>query len=176
MSQRPTSARAAHRTPEFRQMLGHPAPVVDAVHDGVLGALRLLRHPLGAGAVHRRAVLRRRGVRPGAAPAAPTAPTSRWCMPAAIFGGYVADQVIGYQRSILLGAVIMAAGPVHDHAARAGRSSSSAWRRSSSATACSSRTSRRWSASCTRQRRPPRSRLHDLLHGHQRRRAASRRC
>ena len=29
---------------------------------------------------------------------------------AAIFGGYVADKVIGYQRSILLGAVIMAAG------------------------------------------------------------------
>ena len=29
---------------------------------------------------------------------------------AAIFGGYVADRVIGYQRSILLGAVIMAAG------------------------------------------------------------------
>lgn len=29
---------------------------------------------------------------------------------AAIFGGYVADRVIGYQRSILLGAIIMAAG------------------------------------------------------------------
>ena len=29
---------------------------------------------------------------------------------AAIFGGYVADKLIGYQRSILLGAVIMAAG------------------------------------------------------------------
>ena len=29
---------------------------------------------------------------------------------AAIFGGYVADRIIGYQRSILLGAVIMAAG------------------------------------------------------------------
>ena len=29
---------------------------------------------------------------------------------AAIFGGYVADKIIGYQRSILLGAVIMAAG------------------------------------------------------------------
>lgn len=29
---------------------------------------------------------------------------------AALFGGYVADRVIGYQRSILLGAVIMAAG------------------------------------------------------------------
>lgn len=29
---------------------------------------------------------------------------------AAIFGGYVADKVIGYQRSILLGAVVMAAG------------------------------------------------------------------
>jgi len=29
---------------------------------------------------------------------------------AALFGGYVADRVIGYQRSILLGAVVMAAG------------------------------------------------------------------
>jgi POT family proton-dependent oligopeptide transporter len=29
---------------------------------------------------------------------------------AAIFGGYVADKLIGYQRSILLGAVFMAAG------------------------------------------------------------------
>jgi len=29
---------------------------------------------------------------------------------AAIFGGYIADKVLGYQRSILLGAVIMAAG------------------------------------------------------------------
>ena len=29
---------------------------------------------------------------------------------AAIFGGYVADRVLGYQRSILLGAIIMAAG------------------------------------------------------------------
>src|ERR671913_1682448 len=28
----------------------------------------------------------------------------------AIFGGYVADKILGYQRSILLGAVIMAAG------------------------------------------------------------------
>src|SRR5262245_25459627 len=29
---------------------------------------------------------------------------------AAIFGGYIADRVLGYQRSILLGAVIMATG------------------------------------------------------------------
>src|SRR4249919_1338484 len=29
---------------------------------------------------------------------------------AAIFGGYVADRILGYQRSILLGAVVMAAG------------------------------------------------------------------
>ena len=28
----------------------------------------------------------------------------------AIFGGYIADKVIGYQRSILLGAIFMAAG------------------------------------------------------------------
>ncbi|MGO4776127.1 MFS transporter, partial [Lysobacter sp. 2RAB21] len=29
---------------------------------------------------------------------------------AAIFGGYIADRVLGYQRSILLGAAIMSAG------------------------------------------------------------------
>ena len=29
---------------------------------------------------------------------------------ASIFGGYVADKIIGYQRSILLGALVMAAG------------------------------------------------------------------
>jgi POT family proton-dependent oligopeptide transporter len=29
---------------------------------------------------------------------------------AALFGGYVADRILGYQRSILLGAVVMAAG------------------------------------------------------------------
>ena len=29
---------------------------------------------------------------------------------AAIFGGYIADKIIGYQRSILVGAVFMAAG------------------------------------------------------------------
>src|SRR3546814_3713204 len=28
----------------------------------------------------------------------------------AVFGGYVADKVLGYQRSILVGAVVMAAG------------------------------------------------------------------
>src|SRR5262249_7308188 len=29
---------------------------------------------------------------------------------AAVFGGYVADRIVGYQRSILIGAVFMAAG------------------------------------------------------------------
>ncbi len=69
---------------------------------------------------------------------------------AAIFGGYIADKVIGYQRSILVGAVVHGGGSVHDFAAGSRPSSSSAWRRSSSATACSSRSSRRSSASSTR--------------------------
>ena len=34
----------------------------------------------------------------------------RWSTASAIFGGYVADKLIGYQRSILLGAVVMSAG------------------------------------------------------------------
>ena len=67
----------------------------------------------------------------------------------AVFGGYVADKIIGYQRSILLGAVVMASGlfmvmvPQHEIFMLA-------WPRSSSATACSSRTFPRWWGGCTR--------------------------
>jgi POT family proton-dependent oligopeptide transporter len=68
----------------------------------------------------------------------------------AIFGGYVADKLIGFQRSILLGAMIMADRLVPAGIAQRSRCSSSAWPRSSSAMACSSRSSRPWSASCTR--------------------------
>ena len=68
----------------------------------------------------------------------------------AIFGGYIADKIIGYQRSILTGARVHGRRPVHDRAARSDASSSSASPRSSSATACSSRSSRRSSASSTR--------------------------
>ena len=68
----------------------------------------------------------------------------------AIFGGYIADKVIGYQRSILTGRGVHGDGTVHDHAAQARCCSRWAWPRSSSATACSSRSSRPSSASCTR--------------------------
>ncbi len=68
---------------------------------------------------------------------------------AAIFGGYIADKILGYQRSILVGAVFMAGGLFM--IAWPDRASSSwAWPRSSSATACSSRSSRPSSASSTR--------------------------
>ena len=96
--------------PEFKQVLGHPQPAVDAVHDRVLGALRVLRHPLGAGAVHRRAVPRRRRRPARRRPTCTYGSYLALVYAGAIFGGYVADRVIGYQRSILLGAVIMAAG------------------------------------------------------------------
>ena len=43
-------------------------------------------------------------------PAWCTVATPPWCMPTGIIGGYIADHVLGYQRSILLGAIIMAAG------------------------------------------------------------------
>jgi proton-dependent oligopeptide transporter, POT family len=62
----------------------------------------------------------------------------------AIFGGYVADKFLGYQRSILVGAVIMAAGLFmisipNEDVFKLGL-----------ATACSSRSSRPWSARSTR--------------------------
>ena len=85
----------------------------------------------------------------------------------AIFGGYVADRVLGYQRSILLGAVIMAAGlfmiampepeslqvrPGHDH------------RRQRPVQAEHLDDGRQ---AVLADRRAPRFRLHHLLHGHQ---------
>src|SRR5690606_92412 len=60
------TARQRRRHPRVRPGHGPPASAVDAVHDRVLGALRVLRHALGAGAVHRGAVLRRRRHRRGA--------------------------------------------------------------------------------------------------------------
>ncbi len=94
----------------------------------------------------------------------------------AIFGGYVADRMIGYQRSILLGAVIMGARPLHDHGAEPARLHASAWRsiivgnglfKPNISTMVGQLYARRRSA--------PRPRLHDLLHGHQRSAASSRR-
>ena len=52
--------------PAFGRDAGASPAAVDAVHDGVLGAVCLLRHPLGPGALHRRAVPRRQRVRRGA--------------------------------------------------------------------------------------------------------------
>lgn len=67
----------------------------------------------------------------------------------ALFGGFVADRLIGYQRSLLIGAVVMSAGLFlivvpNDQVFKI------VWRRSSQVTACSSRMSRRWSVSCIR--------------------------
>jgi tryptophan 2,3-dioxygenase len=103
-----TNATTPPRRRSFRNARP-PASVVDAVHDRVLGTLRVLRHPLGADAVHRGAVLRRQR-RGRHRRAASTGPTLALVYAAAIFGGYVADRIIGYQRSILLGAAVMAVG------------------------------------------------------------------
>jgi dipeptide/tripeptide permease len=90
----------------------------------------------------------------------------------AIFGGYVADKLIGFQRSILLGAVIMATGlfliglaqrsdvqarPGHDH------------RRQRPVQADHLDDGRQ---AVRAGRRAPRFGLHHLLHGHQHRRVA----
>ncbi len=88
----------------------------------------------------------------------------------AIFGGYVADRVIGYQRSILLGAVVMAAGlfmitvpneqilqarPGHHHHGKR---------------AVQAEHLDHGGQALRGEGRAPRLRLHHLLHGHQRRR------
>ena len=87
----------------------------------------------------------------------------------AIFGGYVADRILGYQRSILLGAIIMAAGLFmislpNPTIFKLGLATII------SATGCSSPTSRRWWASSTRRATRAAIGLHHLLHGHQHRR------
>ena len=95
--------------PEFRQMLGHPRPLwmlfmtefwERFAFYGIRWALVLYivaQFHAGSGT--------------GEAPANQTyGAYLALVYAAAIFGGYVADRVIGYQRSILVGAVIMAAG------------------------------------------------------------------
>ena len=92
-------------------------PALDVVHERVLGALRVLRHALGAHALHRRSVFFAAIRRDRATRAARTARIWRSSTRPSIGGGFVADRLLGYQRSILLGAVIMGAGPLHDHGA-----------------------------------------------------------
>ena len=108
MRRRPPAAAAS--APAFPQVLGHPRPLwmlfmtefwERFAFYGMRWALTLYIVAQFFGGDR---------VGPGATPAAPTARIWRWCTPTAIFGGYVADRLIGYQRSILLGAVIMAAG------------------------------------------------------------------
>ncbi|RYD15672.1 MAG: MFS transporter [Lysobacteraceae bacterium] len=95
--------------PEFRQMLGHPRPLwmlfmtefwERFAFYGIRWALVLYIVAQFHG-----------GSGTGEAPANQTyGAYLALVYAAAIFGGYVADRVIGYQRSILVGAVIMAAG------------------------------------------------------------------
>ena len=95
--------------PEFRQMLGHPRPLwmlfmtefwERFAFYGIRWALVLYI----VAQFHA-------GNSTGEAPANQTYGAYLALVYAAtIFGGYVADRVIGYQRSILVGAVIMAAG------------------------------------------------------------------
>ena len=155
MSRAATLPRVEAAIPQFDQVLGHPAPLWMLFMSRVLGALRLLRHPLGARALHRRPVPRRRRERTGRRqPDVRRVPRAGVCrrdlrrlhrrqdhrLPA-----LDSDRRRVHGRRAL-----------HDRGARSDGSSSSAWRPSSSATACSSRTSRRWSASSTRRRRAAR--------------------
>jgi POT family proton-dependent oligopeptide transporter len=103
------SATSANATPEFPQKLGHPAPLwmlfmtefwERFAFYGIRWALVLY------------IVAQFHGGDPsGEAPANRTyGAYLALVYAAAIFGGYVADRILGYQRSILLGAVIMASG------------------------------------------------------------------
>jgi len=103
------SATSANATPEFPQKLGHPAPLwmlfmtefwERFAFYGIRWALVLyIVAQFHAGDPSGEAPANRMY---GAYLALVYA--------AAIFGGYVADRILGYQRSILLGAVIMASG------------------------------------------------------------------
>jgi len=96
-------------TPEFKQLLGHPSPLwmlfmtefwERFAFYGIRWALVLY---VVAQFYH--------GDPSGEAPANRTYGSYLALVyAAAIFGGYIADRVLGYQRSILLGAVIMAIG------------------------------------------------------------------
>src|SRR4030095_1123778 len=103
------SATSANATPEFPQKLGHPAPL------WMLFMTEFWERFAFYGirwAVVLYIVAQFHGADPSA-----EAPANRTygaylalVYAAAIFGGYVADRILGYQRSILLGAVIMAVG------------------------------------------------------------------
>lgn len=108
MSSAATSGASAP-IPEFRQVLGHPRPLwmlfmtefwERFAFYGIRWALTLyIVQEFFAGAGE------------GQAPASRIyGAYLALVYAAAIFGGYIADRVIGYQRSILLGAVVMSAG------------------------------------------------------------------
>src|SRR5437868_1096217 len=95
--------------PEFKQIMGHPAPLwmlfmtefwERFAFYGIRWALTLyIVQQFYAGAGE------------GEAPASRIyGAYLALVYAAAIFGGYVADRILGYQRSILLGAVVMSAG------------------------------------------------------------------
>ncbi|UHQ20126.1 oligopeptide:H+ symporter [Lysobacter sp. KIS68-7] len=95
--------------PEFRQVLGHPRPLwmlfmtefwERFAFYGIRWALTLYIVQQFYG-----------GAGEGEAPASKIyGAYLALVYAAAIFGGYIADRIIGYQRSILLGAVVMSAG------------------------------------------------------------------
>jgi proton-dependent oligopeptide transporter, POT family len=102
-------SQAPGKIPEFKQVLGHPAPLwmlfmtefwERFAFYGIRWALVLyiVAQFYGGNATGEESASKLYGAYLALVYAA------------AIFGGYVADKVLGYQRSILLGAVIMAAG------------------------------------------------------------------
>ena len=102
-------SQAPVKIPEFKQVLGHPAPLwmlfmtefwERFAFYGIRWALVLyiVAQFYGGNATGEESASKLYGAYLALVYAA------------AIFGGYVADKVLGYQRSILLGAVIMAAG------------------------------------------------------------------
>ncbi len=97
---------------DSRVQAGHgpPGAPVDAVHDRVLGALCVLRNPLGAGAVHRRPVPRRQRNRRAVGQPDSTARTWRWSMPARSSAAISPTRSSATSARSCSGAVIMAVG------------------------------------------------------------------
>ena len=95
--------------PEFRQVLGHPRPLwmLFMTEFWERFAFYGIRWALALYIVQ----AFYNGSGEGEAPASRTyGAYLALVYAAAIFGGYIADRIIGYQRSILLGAVVMSAG------------------------------------------------------------------
>ena len=148
---------------------GTSQTALDAVHVRVLGALRLLRHPLGPGALHRRAVPRWLGDWAGR-----RQPDLRLLPRAGVCHGDL--RRLHRRQGPRLPALDPGWGgvhgdrPLHDHAAKRPVVQDRAGDDRGGQRPVQAEHLDHGRQALRRQRRASRLRLHDLLHGHQRRR------